>query len=168
MDESDGSTHSALASEYLSAENTGGLWIVPQDQSGFDVSFSRVDDFVIETFSSPDSKFSLQIYRPSASAATSSKEMKTQIKGHTQGFDDSTWWTEPSKEASDAYSYPTTVFEFQATTTSGERQSHFGLYFQTDAGGFVVEGIASVDAGDETHRNIEDVLKHLDLIDITD
>jgi hypothetical protein len=150
------------------AEGTGGLWIrlpsyadVAQTGGGIDDAGNRWEEYVDDA-----GTVAVSIHRASAVAATDPVEIEAQVTGAVDAVDRETWRLEASPEASEAYTYPVHVFEYDAGANEDLR-SHLGFYIQTDAGGFVLDCSIPADPWDEGHALAEDWMKHLELVDLS-
>ncbi|MDR1294107.1 MAG: hypothetical protein LBK59_04000 [Bifidobacteriaceae bacterium] len=144
----------------------GGLWIelpayaeVTEIGGGIDANGNRWAEYADDA-----GAVAVSIRRASAVAATDPSEIESQVTVATEAFDAATWRLEASPEVSEAYTYPASVFEFDSGANE-DRRSHLGLYFQTDAGGFVVDFSIPVDLWEEGHPLAEDWMKYLNFID---
>ncbi|MDR1293775.1 MAG: hypothetical protein LBK59_02260 [Bifidobacteriaceae bacterium] len=149
------------------AEGAGGLWIelptyaeVTQIGGGIDADGNRWAEYADDA-----GAVSVSIRRASAVAATDPSEIRSNVTGAVDAVDAATWRLEASPEVSEAYTYPASVFEFD-TGLNEDRRGHLGLYFQTDAGGFVVDFSIPVDLWDKGHALAEDWMKYLSFIDV--
>jgi hypothetical protein len=117
-------------------------------------------------YATPDGLVSVDIRRGGEVAASTPEEIFAQVTASvSDGVEKGgSWRVEASEETAAAYSYPAHVFEYDEGANEDLR-NHLGVYFQTDAGGWIVDAGIDADNYDAGHAAVEDWLKHLRVVD---